>query len=186
MNEYKNELDCYTRLNKVAQKGGVVFFGSTFAKNIPVSELGQTFNINCNVYNRSFADLSVFDAQELIDDAVMILAPKKVILQFGETDIERGYKSVTEIINAYEQLINKIKKVDKKIKMVIVSVCSDEQDCKDLNIALESLAVKCKCQYADITTAKTNEIPSIKAFSMLRYFILDKFSFYDAMNFVNV
>ena len=54
MNEYKNELDCYTRLNKVAQKGGVVFFGSTFAKNIPVSELGQTFNINCNVWSNNW------------------------------------------------------------------------------------------------------------------------------------
>lgn len=183
MNEYKNELDYYGRLNKIAEKNGVVFFGSTFAKNIPVSELGQTFGLNCNIYNRSFNDLSVFDAEKIIDDAVMSVFPKKIMLQLGETDIECGYKSVAEITEAYEHLINKIKKADNRIKVVIVSVCSEESDSDKLNSELEKLSKKCKCQYADITKADESEMPSIKAFIMLKFFIPDRISFYDAMHF---
>lgn len=183
MNEYKNELDYYNSLNKVAEKNGVVFFGSTFAKNIPVSELGQTFRLDCNIYNRSFTDLSVFDAEKIIDDAVMSVFPKKIMLQLGETDIERGYKSVAEIISAYEKLINKIRKSDSRTKIVIVSVCSDESDSDKLNAELEKLSKKLKCQYVDITKADKSEMPSIKAFSMLKFFIPDRISFYDAIHF---
>jgi len=186
MNEYKNELEYYSRLNSVSRKGGVILFGSTFAKNIPVSELAQTFGIDCTVYNRSFNDLSVFDAQNVCDDAVMKIQPKKIIIQLGETDIERGYKSVDDITDAYKRLIEKFRSYDKKVKIVVVSVCSDENEASELNAALETLAHNCKCQFADISASLHNEIPSFKAFSTLRCFIPDRVSFCDAMNFAGV
>ena len=182
MNEYKNELDRYRDLYKVAEKGGVVFFGSTFAKNIPAAELGQALQLNCSVYNRSFSDLSVFDALEILDEAVLTLYPKKIILHLGEIDIERGYKSIEEISAAYEQLVLRIKKFDKRIKIIIASMCSEEKGSDQLNAALEKLSSKCRCQYADISKAKESEAPFISAFKMLKFFMLDRITFYDAMN----
>lgn len=183
MNEYKKEFDYYKGLNNLADKGGVVFFGSTFAKNIPVSELGQGLTLTCGIFNRSFTDLSVFDAAELVDTAVMELQPRKVILQLGETDMERGYKSVTDIIDAYEKLILKLKKSDKRLKIVMASVCSGKTDCSKLNSAIEALANKCKCQYADITKAGQTDMAGVKAFGMLKCFLLDHLTFCDAMSF---
>lgn len=186
MNEYKNELEYYSRLNSISRKGGVVLFGSTFAKNIPVSELAQTFGLDCTVYNRSFNDLSVFDAQSVCDEAVLSIQPKKIIIQLGETDIERGYKSVAEITDAYKNLIDKFRKADSKVKIVILSVCSYESEASELNSALEALAHSCKCQFADISASVHNEIPSVKAFSTLRFFIPDRVSFCDAITFAGV
>lgn len=186
MNEYKKELEYYSGLNNISRKGGVVLFGSTFAKNIPVSELAQTFGIDCTVYNRSFNDLSVFDAQSLCDEAVLKIQPKKIIIQLGETDIERGYKSVAEITDAYKSLIEKFRSSDKKVKIVVVSVCSDENEASELNASLEALAHKCKCQFADISGSVNNENPSVKAFSTLKFFIPDKINFCDAMTFAGV
>ena len=186
MKNYKDELNYYTSVNKMMQKGGVVLFGSTFAKNISVAELCKAFDVDCNVYNRSFNDLSVFDAQELVSGAVMSLQPKKIILQLGETDVERNEKSDDEVISAYEKLISNIKKADKKVKIIVASLSSDENECDKFNKALESLAEKCRCQYVDISKAKTSDMPSVKAFSMLRCFIPDQVSFFDAMNFANV
>lgn len=182
MNEYTYELDCYRNLNEVSEKGGVVIFGSTFTKNIPASELGQTFKLNCGIYNRSFTDLSVFDADELVDEAVISLSPKKVILQLGETDLARGYKSHEEILNAYEKLITKLKKSDKHVKIILASVCSEDDDTKRFNASLENLSKKCKCQYADVTKANDSKTPFIEAFKKLRYFMLDQITFFDAMN----
>lgn len=183
MNEYKKELEYYSRLNSISRKGGVVLFGSTFGKNIPVSELAQTFEMDCKVYNRSFTDLSVFDAAEILDEAVMKNEPDKIIIQLGETDLERGYKSVDEIVSAYENLISKIRKTDKKVKIVIVSVCSDEKETSELNKSLEVLADRCRCQFADISCSVHSEIPFVKAFSSLRLFISDRLSLSDIMSF---
>lgn len=64
MNIYEREVENFRKLNRIAKKNSVVLLGSTFAKDIPVSELVQTFDIDCNVYNRSLTDLSVFDAEK--------------------------------------------------------------------------------------------------------------------------
>ncbi len=185
MNEYKNELDYYRGLNRVAERGGVVFFGSTFARNIPVAELGQSLGLDCTICNRSFTDLSVFDAAEVIGDAVLALEPKKIIMQLGETDTERGFRSAEQIAAEYESLVNSVKKHDRKIKIVIASVCSSDPECQRLNRLLGELAERCGVQYADICQAEKNEMPAVKAFSMLKFFIRDRLSFYDIMNHVN-
>jgi len=186
MKEFEKELNCYKHLNKITRRGCVVVFGSTFAKSIPVSELTQTFGLDCVVYNRSFNDLSVFDAADLAEEAVMEIEPKKVVILLGETDLERGYKTVDEIAAGYEKLISVLKGYDKKLKIVTVSVCSDEKDTAKFNSALEKLSNKAKCQYADITGTQDNEVPYVGAFGKLRFFMQDRLSFYDAMNLASV
>lgn len=183
MNMYEREIKSFRKLNTVANANGVVIFGSSFAKEIPVCELKQTFNIECDLYNRSLTDLSIFSAGELLQDCVCSLLPKKVLLQLGETDLEQGYHTLSEIINAYENLIAKLRSADKHCKIVIVSVCENENGIQPekLNKELEKMAYRLKCQYADITPAFSNDSPYIKAFSLLKGFILDRISFYDAI-----
>lgn len=185
MTTYKKEMDCYGKLNEIACKGEVVFFGSTFAKDIPVSELAQTFDLDCKIYNRSFQDLSVFDAEELVKECVLCLEPKKILLQLGETDLERGYKSISEIVAAYETLIKTVKK-NKVRNIVIVSVCSDAASAQELNRNLEALARKYGCSFADVAAAYQNPQPEVKAFHMLKSFLRERLSFYDIMNPVNI
>ncbi|MCI9112323.1 MAG: hypothetical protein HFJ99_07180 [Eubacterium sp.] len=188
MNIYEREVENFRKLNRIAKKNSVVLLGSTFAKDIPVSELVQTFDIDCNVYNRSLTDLSVFDAEKLLDDCVISLSPKKILLQLGETDLERGYRTIPEILEAYEKIVAKLKNANKHCEIIIVSVCEKNSEVypEALNVKLEELAKKHKCQYADISPAFSNDSPSVKAFSLLKYFMLDRLSFYDAMNLLNV
>lgn len=186
MKEFEKELGCYQRLNRISRRGSVVLFGSSFAKDIPVSELTQTFGLDCVVYNRSFGDLSVADAAGLIDEAVMGIEPKKIIIQLGETDLERGYKTVDEIISSYRELIAAIRKKDKHVKIVTVSVISDEKETAAFNSALEALASETGCRYADITTADDAEERYVKAFGKLKFFMIDRITFFDAMNYAGI
>lgn len=185
MTEYKKETDYYRGLNRVVEKGGIVLFGSTFARNIPVAELSQAFYLNRSICNRSYNDLSVFDAYEVARESVMPLFPEKIIIQLGETDLERGYKSVDEIITAYSELISKLGKQDRKLKIVIASVCVNDNESSELNRKLEVLAGKSGCQYADITGAVKTRDSEVKAFGLLRRFIMEKMTFCDAMNLAN-
>ena len=184
---YEREAEEYCRLNDFAVRNGIVLFGSTFAKDIPVGELRQAFNLDCNIYNRSFADVSVFDAEELLIKCAESLAPSKILLQLGETDLERGYKSVPEIIAAYDSLVKSIKKRNRFTDIVIVSVCENSNGIQpsEFNSQLKKMAKKNKCKFADISNASSDRMPSVKAFSMLKMFMRNGITFCEAMNMVN-
>lgn len=181
MTEYKTDLNRYRGLNSVAEKGGVVLFGSSFAKNIPVSELRQTFHVDCNIYNRSFENITVNEALIVVKEVAMSIEPKKILIQIGEDDLKQENKSIDEIVDNYGKLINKIKSENAKTKIVVVSVCSDDARSSQLNRELEKLAGKFDCQYADITKTSENESVYISAFNMLSFFIIDNLSFSDVM-----
>lgn len=180
---YEREAEEYCELNEVAATNGVVMFGSTFAKEIPVGELRQAFDLSFNIYNRSFTDVSVFDAEPLLIKCAESLAPSKLILQLGETDLERGFKSVPEIISAYDTLVKNIKKRNRFTEVVIVSVCENENGVQPavFNSELEKMAKKNKCRFADITEATKDKMPVVKAFSMLKRFMRGNISFCDAI-----
>ncbi|MCI7349296.1 MAG: hypothetical protein MSH60_00900 [Ruminococcus sp.] len=184
---YEREADEYLRLNELAVRNGVVLFGSTFAKEIPVGELRQAFDLDFNIYNRSFTDVSVFDAEPLLMECVESLAPSKILLQLGETDLERGYKSVPEIIAAYDSLVKSIKKRNRFTDIVIVSVCENSNGIQpsEFNSQLEKMAKKNKCKFADISNAVSDRMPAVKAFSMLKRFMRNGITFCEAMNMVN-
>ena len=100
---------------------------------------------------------------------ILPLQPKKIILQLGETDLERGYKSVTEIIKDYNELIRKYRENNKRVKIVILSVCSEENETDKLNTALENIAHKTKCQFVDVSGSVHAENPYLKVFSKEEY-----------------
>jgi len=187
---YEREAEEYMELNDIAEKNleenGVVIMGSTFAKEMPVGELVQSFELDYNVYNRSFTDLSIADSKELFSACAQTLEPAKIILQLGETDLERGFKSVPELIKEYTALVKDIKKRNRFSDVVIVSVCENANGIQpaEFNAQLEKMADELGCKYADITEAAKDNMPSVKAFSLLRRFMRNGISFCEAMTMV--
>lgn len=178
---YRREIKEYRALNRVATGGGVVIFGSTFAKEMPVCELKQAFGIDRNIYNRSFYELSVFDAPAVAAECVIPLEPSKVLLNLGETDLIRGLHSVSEIVDAYGRLITELRS-RLHCEIVVVSVCGDEEvRPAELNRRLEELAKKNRCTFADIASAAAAEEPELDAFAGLYCFMLDRIGFSDAL-----
>ena len=186
MTVYERELKNYKKLNSIARQDSVVMFGSTFAKDMPLGELKQNFEFDVNLYNRSFSDLSIFDAAELAKEVIKPINPSKVLIQLGETDLERGYKTIDEMCEAMEKLIAEIKSWDKHMEVVLVSIVDEEGILhpEELNRRIEKIAKANKCKYADITAARTNEFPDAKAFSLLRSFMKNGMSFADAFAYV--
>ena len=187
---YEREAEEYMELNDIAEKNleenGVVIMGSTFAKEMPVGELVQSFELDYNVYNRSFTDLSIADSKELFSACAQTLEPAQIILQLGETDLERGFKSVPELIKEYTALVKDIKKRNRFSDVVIVSVCENANGIQpaEFNAQLEKMADELGCKYADITEAAKDNMPSVKAFSLLRRFMRNGISFCEAMTMV--
>lgn len=178
MKSYENECRHYHKLNEIVRYNGAVLFGSTFAKNIPVSELKQSFELDCNIYNRSIPGLSVFDAASVIKDCVLDLYPDKVLIQLGETDLEQGNASMDEIIAEYENVLIQMKKSMNSSQIVIISVCEENEalPSREFNKKLEKMAARNKCRFADISAAEESDTPDVKAFSLLQHFLWDHIS----------
>ncbi len=189
MNIYEREIKEYTELNHVCKNGSVVVFGSSFAKNIPVSELAVSYDMDICIYNRSITDLSVFDTADMLETCIFDIQPSKILIQLGETDLARGFKVIPEIITAYKNVIAKIKENTPGCEIVILSACSAEMEIypEQLNKALSVMSKDLDCKFADITPSVKHNLPYIRAFEMLKPYIRNrKISFFDAMNMVHI
>jgi len=171
----KNEMQKYKMLNNIARRNSVVIIGSDYLKEMQVGELKQVFGIINDVYNRSLTDLSVFEAEPIIKDTITELLPKKIVLQLGENDLSKPSITVDSVIKAYDGIIKAIKKQDKQIKIVAVSINNllDKEVEKNYNGQLEKLCKTNNCQFVDTTSAGDNDISRINTFRCLRYFISD-------------
>lgn len=140
----------YDKLNQIAEPKGIVIFGED--EDIPVGELRQAFSIRQKLYDRSFDALSVKDAVALFDAWVAPLAPETVLLHIGRSDLTFFKESPAGFDDRYCQLIAHIRTLDKKCRIVVVSLRNHDNDplIAELNDHLRRIAASEGCEYGDI------------------------------------
>ena len=150
------EMKNYTKLNELAEQGGIVIFGSGSDKNIPTGELRQAFAVESKVYNRSFESISVKDALRVYKETVAALSPETVLLHIGETDMDFFAESPVEFDNKYRELIGYIKSQNKKCRIAIVSLRNHDSNpqIEEINKHLKYIADSEQCEYGDISARK--------------------------------
>ena len=147
------EIKNYTKLNELAEKGGIVIFGCGVDKDIPTCEIRQAFAVESKIYNRSFESVSVNDALSIYKETVAALSPETVLLHIGETDIEFFAENSAEFDNKYRELIGYIKSQNQKCRIAIVSLKNDDYDpqIEVINKHLKYIADSEQCEYGDIS-----------------------------------
>lgn len=150
------EIRNYTKLNELAEQGGIVIFGCGADKNIPTCELRQAFAVEPKVYNRSFEDISVKDALSVYKEIVDALSPETVLLHIGEADMDFFAEYSAEFDNKYRELIGYIKSQNKKCRIAIVSLRNHNSDplIEEINKHLKYIADSEQCEYGDIANKK--------------------------------
>ena len=147
------EIKNYTKLNELAEKGGIVIFGCGVDKDIPTCEIRQAFAVESKIYNRSFESVSVNGALSIYKETVAALSPETVLLHIGETDIEFFAENSAEFDNKYRELIGYIKSQNKKCRIAIVSLKNYDSDpqIEEINKHLKYIADSEQCEYGDIS-----------------------------------
>ena len=147
------EIKNYTKLNELAEKGGIVIFGCGVDKDIPTCEIRQAFAVESKIYNRSFESASVNGALSIYKETVAALSPETVLLHIGETDIEFFAENSAEFDNKYRELIGYIKSQNKKCRISIVSLRNYDYDpqIEVINKHLKYIADSEQCEYGDIS-----------------------------------
>ena len=150
------EIQNYTKLNELAEQGGIVIFGDGKDKDIPTCELRQAFAVESKVYNRSFDNLSVNEAVSVYKKVVSPLEPETVLIHLGEADLSTLGVNLTEFDNKYLELIKVIKTQNKKCRIAVISLKNYDSvpQIAELNKHLKYIADSEKCEYGDIATKK--------------------------------
>ena len=156
MNAYEAEIGKYHILNALAGTGGTVVFGGTADREIPVSELKQSFGLIPALYNRSLSGLTLERAVRAYDEAAAPLVPERVLLHLGEADTERFESDPAGFDSDYRALIAHIRMTDRKCDVIVVSLKNPEGLPKidALNRHLKNLAASERCEFCDINTQR--------------------------------
>ena len=150
------EIEKYERLNQIAQSKGIVIFGGSDDTDIPLCELRQAFDIEENMYNRSFHELSIEHAIEAYDSCVAPISPETVFLHIGKNDVVLLHKNPNLFDSKYRELIEHIRAENKTCRIAVVSMKNyyNDPDIAEMNRHLKFIAHSEKCEYGDIATRK--------------------------------
>ena len=150
------EIEKYIKLNELAEQGGIVIFGCGDDVIIPVGEIRQAFSVDAKMYNRSFKNLSVTDAEEIYIKCIAPIYPETVLIHIGENDFSLFKKDAAEFDTTYRNLIASIKRENKKCRIAVVSMREHDNHpiIEEMNKHLKSIADFEQCEYGDIANKK--------------------------------
>lgn len=152
----KGEMEKYSMLNELAKKDGIVIIGGTEDKDIPLCELKQAFELDSRLYNRSIENLSIDSAIEFYDDCIAGLNPESILLHIGAADLKNFVQDSSSFDKKYHELVQHIKKLDKKCNIAIISLRNpdDNSDIANMNKHLKVIAQSEQCEFGDIATKR--------------------------------
>ena len=150
------EIKKYIKLNELAEQGGIVVFGCGEDVNIPVGEVRQAFSVDAKMYNRSFKNLSITEAEAMYETCIAPINPETVLIHIGEDDLSLFKKDATEFDTTYRKLITFIKKQNKKCRIAVVSMRDHDNHpiIAEMNQHLKNIADSEQCEYGDIASKK--------------------------------
>ena len=107
--EKEKMVEGFREKNRLAEKGQVVFAGSSLMEMFPVEEwAGELGEGAPKVYNRGVGGYRTDDLLPIVDLCVTDLKPRKVFINIGTNDLSDPSRTIDEMIANYEQILAKI------------------------------------------------------------------------------
>jgi len=161
----------YVEMNKNARTNGVILMGGSFDKQIPVTELAESFEFNFDLYNRSQEKLSLANAKAYYEAAVTPLKPEAVILHLGDEDTEMFKTDSSMFDKAYMELLSTVSAGNKNMRIALVSINNPlkNETIEKMNAHIKALASAFRCTYINLDSAKLWNPKATKAATDFAY-----------------
>ena len=85
--EQQNKVKSFRALNAVAQKGAILFTGSSLMEQFPICEIARSEGITKPIYNRGIGGTTTDDFLREIETVLLELEPSKVFINIGTNDM---------------------------------------------------------------------------------------------------
>ena len=110
--EQRRKVRNYRELNKIAQKGQILFTGSSLMEHFPIAEYCLSIGRTEIVYNRGISGTTTDQFLEEIDTVLLDLEPSKVFINIGTNDInarDDGEYWQNHLLKNYEEILRRLK-----------------------------------------------------------------------------
>lgn len=175
--EKQKTLRRYRDLNEMAQKGKILFTGSSLMEQFPINELLMTEGISLIAYNRGIGGYTTDDMLEHMEEMVFGTEPSTIFINIGTNDIGSSDYTLNHLMKNYENILHLIRKRLGNIKIYLIAyypindypeVATQEwvkkvletrtiENIKEANQAVKALADKMGCKYIDLNHGLTDE-----------------------------
>ena len=105
--EYK--IERYKKMNETAEKGAVLFAGSSLMEMFPVEKFAAEDNLGVTVYNRGVGGFITDELMANIDTCILDLAPRKLFINIGTNDLSDASIPMERIMEHYAYILTKVK-----------------------------------------------------------------------------
>ena len=110
MTDKEIKVENYRKLNQTAQKGQVVFTGSSLMEMFPINKLLEEHGDSTVIYNRGVGGFLTDELLAVIDVCAIDLAPKKVFINIGTNDLSWSSIPISQIMDNYNKIVSKIER----------------------------------------------------------------------------
>ena len=174
--EYK--IERYRRLNATAEKGSVLFAGSSLMEMFPVEKFSEDLPVT--VYNRGVGGFTTEELLENIDVCILDLEPRKLFINIGTNDLSDSSKSVEKVMENYAEILTRVRAALPDLKLYIMAyypvnydaAAPEMKECLKIrsnekinqaNSRLLPLAVRFDGTYINVNAPLTDEQGRLKA-----------------------
>lgn len=117
--EYKTER--YARLNRTAEKGAVLFAGSSLMEMFPVEKFAEEDRLPVTVYNRGVGGFVTDELIENINTCIIDLQPSKLFINIGTNDLSDASRSMEYIMGNYSRILEEVKRSVPGVKLYLMA-----------------------------------------------------------------
>lgn len=170
----------YREANKTAQRGQIVFAGSSLMEMFPVEKLLRERGIEVTVYNRGIGGYVTQEMLDNLDVCVTDLQPRRVFINIGTNDLSNASISLEELMERYDEIITTIEQKVPGVQIVMMAYYPINYDAAEdfmkpcllirtnekinaANALVEQLAMKHGQKYIDVNRALKDEQGRLKA-----------------------
>ena len=119
MNKYMVEK--YRQLNGSAQKGQILFVGSSLMEHFPINEILMSRGLSTVIYNRGISGYTIPELLESMDEQIFDLEPSVIFINIGTNDISRSEETAEGFEADYRNVLSQIKERLPKTKVYVMA-----------------------------------------------------------------
>lgn len=184
--EQQDKIEKYKVLNTLAQKGQILFTGSSLMEQFPINELLMTESMDQIIYNRGVGGFTTDDMLENMDTQIFGVEPPKIFINIGtndisnasvsfETALEHTIKNYTDILTQIQTKlpqtevylmayypVNETDKVPEGEWAKTLFVNRNNQNIPVANAEIKKLAETFGFHYIDVNAGLTDECGKLK------------------------
>lgn len=98
----------YRQLNQTAQKGQIVFAGSSLMEMFPIEQFVAEDNLPVVVYNRGIGGFVTDELLTNLAVCVLDLAPRMLFINIGTNDLSDASRPMAQIMGTYQAILEKV------------------------------------------------------------------------------